>query len=63
MRHEDDDVALQHDWQKFSGMDNEKFDDYVSVGSHLATSGVNAVEELCERHVEAPLVEGVEEEG
>jgi hypothetical protein len=41
MRNEDDDDAFQHNWQKFSGMDNEKFDDYVSVDSHLATSGVN----------------------
>jgi hypothetical protein len=45
MRHEDDDDAFQHDWQKFSGMDNEKFD-YASVDSHLATSSVNTVEEL-----------------
>jgi hypothetical protein len=44
-------------------MDNEKFDDYVSVDSHLATSGVNTVEELCESHVGAPHVEGAEEEG
>jgi hypothetical protein len=29
MRNEDDDDAFQHDWQKFSGMDNEKFDDYI----------------------------------
>jgi hypothetical protein len=39
MRNEDDDAFL--DWQKFSGMDNETFDDYVSVDSYLVTSGVN----------------------
>jgi hypothetical protein len=48
MRNEGDDDAFQHDWQKFSGMDNEKFDDYISVDSHLATSSVNAVANLCE---------------
>jgi hypothetical protein len=63
MRNEDDNDAFQHDWQKFSGMDNEKFDDYVSVDSHLVTSGVNTVEELCERHMEATRVDGAEEEG
>jgi hypothetical protein len=63
MRNEDEDDAFLHDWQKFSGMDNEKFDDCVSVGSHLATSSVNTVEELCKSHVEITRVEGAEEEG
>jgi hypothetical protein len=63
MRNEDDDDALQHDWRKFSGMENEKFDDYVSVDSRLVTSGVNTVEELCESHVGATLLEGAKEEG
>jgi hypothetical protein len=62
MRNEDDDEAF-HDWQKFSGMDNEKFDNYVSVDSHLPTSGVNMVKELCESHVGTLSVEGEEEEG
>jgi hypothetical protein len=44
-------------------MDNEKFDDYVSVDSHLATSCVNKVAELCESHVGGPRVEGAEVEG
>jgi hypothetical protein len=51
MGNEDDDYAFHHDWQKFSGMDNEKFDDYVSVDNQLTTSGVNTVEELCESHM------------
>jgi hypothetical protein len=46
-----DDDAFHHDWQKFSAMNNEKSDDYVSPYDHLATSGVNAVAELCESHV------------
>jgi hypothetical protein len=32
------------------------------VDSHLATSGVNTVEELCESHVGATLLEGAQEE-
>jgi hypothetical protein len=62
MRNEDDD-AFQHESLKFSGMDNQKFDDYVSVNSHLATSGVNPVEELCESHVGATMLDWAEEEG
>jgi hypothetical protein len=62
MRNEDDNDA-SHDWQKFSGMDNEKSDDYVSVDSHLVTSGVNTVKELCESHVGTLSVDGEEEEG
>jgi hypothetical protein len=63
MRIEDDDDAFQHGWQKFSGMDNEKFDDNVSAESRLATGGVNTVEELCESHVGATLLEGVRRKG
>jgi hypothetical protein len=59
MGNEDDDDAF-HDWQKFSGMDNETFDDYVSVDSYLATIGVNTVKELCENHVVTRSVEGEE---
>jgi hypothetical protein len=33
------------------------------VDSHLATSGVSTVEELCESHVRATLLEGAEDEG
>jgi hypothetical protein len=62
MRNEDDDDGFC-DWQKFSGMDNETFYDYVSVDSYLATIGVNTVKELCESHVGTRSVEGEEEEG
>jgi hypothetical protein len=58
MRNEDDDNTFHHDWQKFSGMDNEKFDYYVTVDSHLATGGVNTVEELCTSHVQTQRVAG-----
>jgi hypothetical protein len=62
MKIEDDDDAF-HASQKFSGMDNEKFDDYVSVDSRLVTSGVSTVKELCKSHVGTLSVEGEEEEG
>jgi hypothetical protein len=62
MRNEDEDDVF-HAWQKFSGMDNEKFDDFVSVDSHLVASGVNTVKELCESHMGTLSVEGEEEEG
>jgi hypothetical protein len=62
MRNKDDDNAF-HEWQKFGGMDNETFDDYVSVDSYLVTIGVNMVKELCESHVGTMSVEGKEEEG
>jgi hypothetical protein len=55
MRNEDD---AFHDWQKFSGMDTEKFDEYVSVDSHLVTSGVSIMKELCESHVGTLSMEG-----
>jgi hypothetical protein len=57
MRHEDDDDVF-HAWRKFNGIDNEKFDDYTSVDSDLATSSVNTVKELCESHVGTLSVEG-----
>jgi hypothetical protein len=47
VRNEDDDDSFHQNCQRFIGIDNEKFDDYVTVDSHLATSGVDTVEELC----------------
>jgi hypothetical protein len=41
----DDD--FRQDWEKSSGMNKDKFKDYVSVDSHVATSGVETVQELC----------------
>jgi hypothetical protein len=38
----DDDDFCQ-DWEKFSGMNKDKFEDYVSVDSHVATCGVETV--------------------
>jgi hypothetical protein len=63
MRNKVDDDAFQHDLQNFSGMDNEKFDEYVSVDCHLSTSRVKMMEKLRDSYVEAPLLEAAEEEG
>jgi hypothetical protein len=39
----DDD--FRQDWEKFSGMNKDIFEDYVSVDSHVATCGVETVRE------------------
>jgi hypothetical protein len=52
----DDDFC--HDWEKFSGMNKDIFDDYVSVDSHVATSGVEILQGLCESLVASGSVEG-----
>jgi hypothetical protein len=44
-------------------MDNETFDDYVSMGSYPATSGANTVEELCESHVGIRVLRGKKRKG
>jgi hypothetical protein len=64
----DSDVVLTNDdndfrhWEKFSGMNKDKFEDYISVDSHVATSGVETVQ-LCESFVASGSVEGEEEDG
>jgi hypothetical protein len=57
------DDNFHEDWEKLSGMNKDKFDDYVSVDSHVATSGVETVQELCNRLVALGSVEGEEEDG
>jgi hypothetical protein len=42
-----DDDNFRQDWEKFSGMNKDKFEDYVSVDSHVSTCGVETVQELC----------------
>jgi hypothetical protein len=55
-----DDDDFRHDWEKLSGMNKDKFEDYVSVDSHVATCGVETVQELYVRHVASGSVEGEE---
>jgi hypothetical protein len=49
---------FREDWEKFSCMNKDKFEDYFSVYSHVATSGVETVQELCESLVVSGSVEG-----
>jgi hypothetical protein len=53
-----DDDDFRQDWEKFSGMNRDIFEDYVSVDSHVATSRVERVQELCESLVASGSVEG-----
>jgi hypothetical protein len=53
-----DDNDFRQDWEKFSGMNKDIFEDYVSVDSHVATSGVETVQELCESLAASGSVEG-----
>jgi hypothetical protein len=39
-----DDDDFRQDWEKFSGMNKDIFEDYISVNSHMATSGVDTVQ-------------------
>jgi hypothetical protein len=58
-----DDDDFGQDWEKFSGMNKDKFEDYVSADSHMATSGVETLQELCVSLVASGSVEGEEEDG
>jgi hypothetical protein len=44
-------------------MNKDKFEDYVSVDSHMATCGVETMQELCVSLVASGSVEGEEEGG
>jgi hypothetical protein len=55
-----DDDDFRQDWEKFSGMNKDKFEDYVSVDIHVATCGVETVQELCVSLVASGSVEGEE---
>jgi hypothetical protein len=58
-----DDDDFREDWEKFSGMNKDKFEGYASVDSHVATSGVETVQELCKSLMASGSVEGEEEGG
>jgi len=45
---DDDDDDLGQDWEELSTAQKYDFQSYVSVDHHVATSGVETVEELCE---------------
>jgi hypothetical protein len=54
---------FRQDWEKFSGMNKDKFEDYTSVDNHVSTSGVETVQELCKSLVASRSMEGEEEDG
>jgi hypothetical protein len=45
---DDDDNNFSQDWEELSRAQKYDFQSYVSVDRHVATSGVETVEELCE---------------
>jgi hypothetical protein len=53
-----DDDDFRQDWEKFSSMNKDKLEGYVSVDSHVATSGVETVQELCARLLASGSVVG-----
>jgi hypothetical protein len=55
-----DDDDFRPGWETFSCKNKDKFEDYVSVDSHVATSGVETVRELCKSLVASGSVEGEE---
>jgi hypothetical protein len=55
-----DDDNFRQDWEKFSGMKKDIFEDYVSMDSHVPTNGVETVQELCESLAASGSVEGEE---
>jgi hypothetical protein len=55
-----DDYDFRQDWEKFSGMNKNKFEDYFSVDSHVATCGAETVQKLCVSLVASRSVEGEE---
>jgi hypothetical protein len=58
-----DDNDFRQDWEKFSGMNKDEFEDYVSVDSHVAPCGVETVQELFVSLMASRSVEGEEEGG
>jgi hypothetical protein len=58
-----DDDDFRRDWENLSGMNKDKFEDYVSVNSHVATCGVETVQELCVSLVASGSVEREEDAG
>jgi len=44
----DDDDDFSQDWEELCRAQKYDFQSYVSVDHHVATSGVETVEELCE---------------
>ena len=58
----DDDDDFGQDWEELCGAQKYDFQRYVSVDSHVATTGVETVEELCEAFGSTRSVEEEDED-
>ena len=61
MANDDDDDDFGQDWEELCRAQKYDFQSYVSVDRHVATSGVETVEELCETFGSARSVEEEDE--
>src|SRR5215510_7931922 len=59
---DDDDDDFGQDWEELCRAQKYDFHSYISMDRHVATSGVEAVEELCEAYGSTSSVEGKNEE-
>jgi hypothetical protein len=59
---DDDDDDFGQDWEELCRAQKYNFQSYVSVDRHVATSGVETVEELCEAFGSTRSVEEEDEE-
>src|SRR5215510_4363022 len=59
---DDDDDDFGQDWEEMCRAQKYNFNSYVSVDRHVATSGVETVEELCEAYGATRSVEEKYEE-
>jgi len=62
MANDDDDDDFGQDWEEMCRAQKYDFQSYVSVDCHVATSGVETVEELCEAFGSTRSVEEEDEE-
>src|SRR5215471_11762684 len=62
MANDDDDHDFGQDWEELCRAQKYDFHSYVSVDRHVATSGVETVEELCEAYRSTRSVEEKKEE-
>ena len=61
MANDDDDDGFGQDWEELCRAQKYDFQSYVSVDRHVATTGVETVEELCETFGSARSVEEEDE--
>jgi hypothetical protein len=62
MANDDDDDTFGQDWEELCRTQKYDFQSYVSVDRHVATSGIETVEELCEAFGSTRSVEEEDED-